>query len=114
MDKLKLHQQINRCEIFSCLMEDEREEYIKNCSDKCIHSLSEVYYNVLTGGLYIPPRNMKKVNEKPDPYQSYTCKFFDPKVSVCGKRKLLSKPQFGNGIFSLLTSAILPVLIELM
>ena len=63
MDKLKLHQKINRCEIFSCLMEDEREEYIKNCSDKCIHSLSEVYYNVLTGGLYISPRKIKKVNE---------------------------------------------------
>ena len=114
MDELKLDQQIDRCELFSCLKKDEREEYIKNCSDECIHSLCEIYYNIITGGLYMPPRNMKKVNEILDPFPLYTQKFIDPEVRVCEKRKLLSNPQFGNGIFSLLSSAILPVLIGLL
>ena len=111
MDELKLDQQIDRCELFSCLKKDEREEYIKNCSDECIHSLCEMYYNVLTRGLYIPPINMKKVNEIKHAFPLYTQKFIDPKARVCEKRKLLTKPQFGNGIFSLLASAILPALI---
>ena len=114
MDELKLHQQINRCELFSCQKKEEREEYIKNCSDECIHSLCEMYYNVLTGGLYIPPINMKKVNKIKHAFPLYTQKFIDPKVRVCEKRKLLTNPQFGNGIFSLLSSATLPVLTGLM
>ena len=82
-----------------CLKRDKREEYIKNYSDECIHSLCEMYYNVLTGGLYIPPRNMKKVNEIKDTFPLYTQKLIDPEVIDSKKKKLLTNPQFENGIF---------------
>ena len=37
----------------------------------------------------------------------------DPDVSIKEKRKILSKPQVGQGIFTLLASTILPALISL-
>ena len=37
----------------------------------------------------------------------------DPDVSITEKRKILSKPQVGQGIFTLLASTVLPALISL-
>ena len=41
-------------------------------------------------------------------------KVMDPDVSIKEKRKVLSKPQVGYGIFTLLVSTILPKLISLL
>ena len=38
----------------------------------------------------------------------------DPDVSIKEKRKVFSKPQVGQGIFTLLASTILPKLISLL
>ena len=40
-------------------------------------------------------------------------KVSDPDVSIKKKRKILSKPQVGHGIFTLLASTVLPALISL-
>ena len=40
-------------------------------------------------------------------------KVMDPDVSIKEKRKVLSKPQVGHGIFTLLASTVLPALISI-
>ena len=40
-------------------------------------------------------------------------KVMDPDVPIKEKRKVLSKPQVGHGIFTLLASTVLPALISL-
>ena len=40
-------------------------------------------------------------------------KVMDPDVSIKEKRKVLSKPQVGHGVFTLLASTVLPALISL-
>ena len=47
------------------------------------------------------------------PIEKEFVKVMDPDVSITEKREILSKPQVGQGIFTLLASTVLPALISL-
>ena len=115
MNKKEIFKKANSCGLASNLKNHkQRKSFIHNCPDECIEHICEVYYNVLKGGIKLSPKNSNLVKNKLTRHRVDVRKFIDPKVSVKEKRKLLTKPQFGNGIFSLLSSAILPVLIGLL
>ena len=64
---------------------------------------------------WIENKNKSKVKSKLNPIRLQVRKLADPKVSVSTKRKLLSQPQVGNGIFATLAtiaSAVIPLIIS--
>ena len=114
MNRREIFKKANSCGLASNLKNHkQRLSFIHNSPDECIEHICEVYYNVLKGGIKLTPKNSNLVKNKLTRHRVAVRKFIDPKFSVKEKRKLLTKPQFGNGIFSLLASAILPALIGL-
>ena len=113
MDKSHLKNKVDFLRKFSKLKSKDKLSVVNTCSNDDIHTICECYYNLLKGGLKI--KNTNKVKSKLKPIRLQVRKLADPKVGVKAKRKLLSQPQVGNGIFvtlATIASAVIPLIIS--
>lgn len=89
----------------------ERKKYIKDCSNKNIHTICEAVHNALKGSCKdskcLRTRRLKIKLKK----ELKT--IADPSKKIEVKRALLSNSQTGDGIFSIIAGTVLPFLIDL-
>lgn len=112
MNKQTMQKRVNTLRRMKQLKPDQRLGFLKSCPDECIHALCEVCYNLLHQSLKIDKDKKYRLKKKLLPIRVDVRKLADPKLSVKTKRKLLSKPQVGAGIFTILASTVLPALIS--
>lgn len=89
----------------------ERKKYIKECSNKNIHTICEAVHNVLKGsckGSKCLRTKRLKVKLKKE-----LKAIADPSKNINVKRALLLNSQTGDGIFSIIAGTVLPFLIDL-
>ena len=83
------------------LKRDERLSFLKNCPDECIHALCEICFNLLHQTIKLKKDRKHRLKQKLKPIRLDVRKLADSKQSVKSKRKLLTNPQVGHGIFTL-------------
>lgn len=89
----------------------ERKKYLKECSNKSIHTICEAVHNSLKGKC----KNSKCVRSMrlKQKLKKELKTIADPTKSIDIKRDLLSNSQTGDGIFSIIATTVLPFLIDL-
>ena len=86
--------------------------YVEHANSKDIHIISNCCYNLLEDNIPLPLNEKKKIKIFLTPIKKEINIISNKKASVKTKREILSDPQFGEGIFTLLASTILPALIS--
>ena len=114
MDEKTLKKRVNLFQNMKQLKRNERMSFLKNCPDECIHALCEVCYNLLHQTIKLQKDKKHRLKQKLKPIRINVRKLADSKLSVKSKRKLLSNPQVGNGIFTILASTVLPALVSML
>ena len=93
----------------SNLNKRDRKKFLKECCEKNIHIICEAIHNVLRNTC---PSNAC-VKRKVAKYGKELKKVADYKSNVALKREILSSPQAGDGIFSIIAGSVLPFLVDL-
>ena len=112
MDQKTMKKRVNLFQNMKQLKRDERMSFLKNCPDECIHALCEICFNLLHQSIKLQKDKKHRLKQKLKPIRVDVRKLADSKLSVKSKRKLLSNPQVGHGIFTILASTVLPALIS--
>ena len=112
MDKQPMEKRISTLKHIKQLKPNQRLAFLKNCPEVCIHALCEVCYNLLHPSLKLSKDKKYRLKKKWIPIREDLRKLANTKLSVKAKRKLLSKPQVGRGIFTILATTVLPALIS--
>ena len=86
--------------------------YAEHANSKDIHIISNCCYNLLEDNIPLPLNEKKKIKIFLTPIKKEINIISNKKASVKTKREILSDPQFGEGIFTLLAGTILPALIS--
>ena len=94
------------------LKREKRLSFLKTCPDECIHALCEICFNLLHQTIQLGKDKKHRLKQKLKPIRVDVRKLGNSKLSVNSKRKILSKPQVGDGIFTILATTVLPALIS--
>ena len=86
--------------------------YAEHTNSRDIHIISSCCYNLLKDNIPLPLYKKKKIKIFLTPIKKEINIISNKKASVKKKREILSDPQFGEGIFTLLAGTILPALIS--
>ena len=86
--------------------------YAEHTNSKDIHIISSCCYNLLEDNIPLPLNKKKKIRIFLTPIRKEINTLSDKKASVKKKRKILSDPQIGHGIFTLLVSMIIPAILS--
>lgn len=114
MDKETLRKRVNMFQRMKQLKKNERLSFLENCPDECIHNLCEICYNILHQTISLNKDKRYRLKKKLNPIRVDIRKLADSRSSIKSKRKILSKPLVGHGIFTLLVRTVLPALISLL
>ena len=112
MNRQMINRRINILQDIKQLKANQRLDFLKNCSNECIHAICEVCYNILHESLKLNKDKKYRIKQKLKPIRVDVRKLADAELSVNTKRKILSKPQVGRGVFTVLASTVLPALIS--
>ena len=112
MDKQTLKNRVNMFQKMKQLKKGERLSFLENCPDECIHALCEICFNLLHQSIKLDKNKKYRVKRKLTPIRVDVRKLADSRQSVKSKRKILSNPQVGHGIFSILATTVLPALLS--
>ena len=88
-------------------------EYLKHADEDVIQSIQTCCEMFMKHKYKTTKRGKETDLMLLKPIKKEFVKVMDPDVSIIEKREILSKPQVGHGIFTLLASTVLPALISL-
>ena len=91
----------------------DRLLYMKFCSDDCIHAISECCHNILKNRFKFNNGQKSTVRKKFKPIEADIRRLVKPSTSIKSKRKILQKPQVGNGVLGIIASLVMPALMKL-
>ncbi len=91
----------------------DRLLYMKFCSDDCIHAISECCHNILKNSFDFDNKQLSTVRKKLKPIKTDLRKLANQSASIKSKRKILQKPQVGNGVLGIIASLVIPALMKL-
>jgi hypothetical protein len=95
------------------LSKTERRKYMKQISNHNIHIICEGIHNALNGRCAKENSKNKRICNHIKKLKKELRKLANPSYDIDEKRKILSNKQSGDGIFSIIASAVLPFLINL-
>ena len=86
--------------------------FAKPTNSKDIHTISECCFNLLEDNIPLPYRKKQSIKLFLTPINKEIKLLSNKKSSLKRKREILSDPQIGHGILTLLATTILPALIS--
>ena len=87
--------------------------YMKFCPDDCIHAISECCHNILDNSFKFNQKQLSTVRRKFKPISGDIRRLANQSTSIQSKRKILQKPQVGNGVLGIIASLVIPALMKL-
>jgi len=112
MDQRELVQLIKTINSVNQLKKGEKLDMAQDCPEHIIHSVCECCYNLCQGYLPLPREKKYRARNALKPIRHEVRELADSGTLLKRKRQLLSDPQVGNGVFTILASTILPALIS--
>ena len=112
MDQRELVQLIKTINSVNQLKKNEKLDMVRDCPEHIVHSICECCHNLVKD--YLPLNRQKKYRARNSlrPIRHEVRELADSETSAERKRELLSDPQVGGGVFTILASTILPALIS--
>merc|ERR1711888_17688 len=86
--------------------------FAEHANSKDIHNISNCCFNLICDNIPLHLSKKKKIRRFLKPIRKEINTLSEKNVSVKKKRKILSDPQMGYGIFTLLVSMIIPAIIS--
>ena len=99
---------------FNKTFSNSTKKIVPLLSDDCIHKICESCQNLLSDNLNLNSKKMHVVKSTLQKSHKNIRHISKPNTSLLRKRKILTSYQTGKGIFSILTSVIVPSLIALL
>ena len=87
--------------------------HMKLCSDDCIHAISECCHNILRGRFKFNHEQLSEISKNLKPIKGDIRRLVKQLTSIQRKRKILQKPQVGNGVLGIIPSLVIPALMKL-
>ena len=82
--------------------------------NELIHCICEALHNIVFCSNHIAqPLENTRLKILLQPIHKYILELAEPEMSMKKKRRILSKPQVGKGVFTALASFVIPALISL-
>jgi hypothetical protein len=112
MEQRELVRLIKTINSVNQLKKREKMDMARDCPDNIVHSICECCYNLVND--HLPLNRDKKYRARTylKPVRHEIRELADSGTSLKRKRELLSDPQVGGGVFTILASTILPALIS--
>ena len=95
-------------------LKGDYQGFAKHTNSKDIHTISHCCYRLLDDNFNLPLHKKKSVQIFLPPIKEEIETLSNPKSSLKKKREILSHPQIGHGIFTLLATTVLPALVSLL
>ena len=86
--------------------------FAEHTNSKDIHTISNCCFNLIEDNIPLALSEKRQIKIFLKPIQKEILTLSDMNKSVKKKRKILSDPQIGHGIFTMLASMILPAIIS--
>ena len=112
MNKKDIRKRLELLEEACDCSKKEQSKHLKELSDNHIDAMCEGCMNLLKENIPLSSRKKSQLKRKLDPIKLELRKLSDPKVSTKTKRKILTDPQTGSGVFTILASTVIPALIS--
>ena len=93
-------------------LKGDYQGFAKHTNSKDIHTISNCCFNLLEDNIPLPPTKKKTIKLYLAPISEEIKLISNKKGSLKKKREILSDPQIGHGIFTLLATTILPALVS--
>ncbi len=87
--------------------------YMKFCPDDCIHAISECCHNILNDTFKFNRKQLSSIKKKFKPITRDLRRLTKQSTSIQSRRKILQKPQVGNGVLGIIASLVIPALMKL-
>ena len=112
--KKYLKKVLNQLQPLTKLSPLQQKKIVPLLSDNCIHKICESCQNLLSDNLKLNSKKLQFVKSTLQKSRQNIRDISKPNTSLLRKREILSSYQTGKGIFSILTSVIVPSLIALL
>ena len=93
-------------------LKGDYQGFAQHTNSKDIHTISNCCFNLIEDNIPLCLSKKKKIKIFLKPIQKEINTLSDKNESVKKKRKILSDPQIGHGIFTLLVSMIIPAILS--
>ncbi len=87
--------------------------HMQFCSDECIHAISEYCDKIIDNRFKFDQKQISKIKRKFKPITRDLRRLVKQSTSIQRKRKILQKPQVGNGVLGIIASLAVPALMKL-
>ena len=114
MNKKSLSKKVDILKHINNLPKKEKFVFVRNCDEDCIHTICEALYNLLNNTFDLNKKQKANLIYKLKPIRGQIRQLSDHNTSIKTKKRLLSNPQVGQGVFNFLASTALPALLALL
>ena len=87
--------------------------YMKICSDEHIYAISECCDKILDNRFKFDQKQISKIQKKLKPIKADIRKLVRKSTCIKSRRKILQKPQVGEGVLDIISSLVIPTLLKL-
>ena len=112
MEERQQNQHIDLIKRMKRIKKNQRGNFFECCSDQDIKIICESCKNIFDDTLGFNEKTRNKVKKKLLPIKKEFIAISRPKTSRRKRRELLKNPQVGSGVFTILASTVLPILIS--
>ena len=89
----------------------DRVHHLPYVPEEQLHNICKGCMNLISGNIELNSSKKHRIKRQLNPIKSEIRKLADSKVTSKAKRRIPAKPQVGEGVFTILASAIIPALI---
>ena len=87
--------------------------YMKICSDECIYAISDCCDKILDNRFKFDQKQLSAIRKKLKPVTRDLRRLVKQSTCIQSRRKILQKPQVGEGVLDIISSLVIPSLLKL-
>ena len=111
MGKRYLRNVVKKLHPITKLKSKEAINIVPLLSDECIHKVCESCKNLLKNNYNFDDKTLRKIKKKLNVFKKDIRILAKPTSALSRKRSLLSNQQVGSGVFSILSSFVIPTIL---
>ena len=91
----------------------DKRLYMKICSDENIYAISDCCEKILDNRFNFDKKQLSEIRKKLKPISRDLRRLVKQSTCIQRRRKILQKPQVGDGVLDVISSLVIPALLKL-
>ncbi len=91
----------------------DKRLYMKICSDENIYAISDCCDKILNNSFKFDQKQLSAIRKKLKPITRDIRRLVKQSTCIHSRRKILQKPQVGDGVLDIISSLVIPALLKL-